>query len=306
LQRARRAQPRDLASASLRKLRLAAYDSVVEPGRASETAILVCMGRAIADGRSAVRQFADPTAMALLPDAARARVERIRRTAIPWRLFEYAHLTNLATMMALRTNAIDDAVRGVTSPQVVILGAGLDGRAWRMPELAGAVVFEVDHPDSQRIKRARATALDRVAREVRFVAVDFTRDSLDAALAAAGHDPAQPTTWIWEGVVMYLAQPAIDATLAVIDRRSAPASRLVVAYHAPALILRVVGAVVRRMGEPLHSSFTPDAMRALLARYRFDVVRDASIASLGAAISRSVARATRFNTHLHIATADRR
>jgi methyltransferase (TIGR00027 family) len=214
------------------------------------------------------------------------------------------HLTNLATMMAVRTVAIDDAVRSAKSPQVVILGAGLDGRAWRMPELAGSIVFEVDHPDSQRAKRARVSALDRAAREVRFVAVDFTRDSLDTALAAAGHDPATPTTWIWEGVVMYLAQLAIDATLAVIDRRSAGASRLIVAYHAPALILRVVRPLVRRMGEPLQSSFTPEQMRALLARYRFDVVRDDSIASLGAAIAGSVAKATRFNTHLRIATAD--
>ena len=290
MQRARRAQPRELAGNSLRKLRLGAYDSVVKPGRTSQTAILVCMGRAIADGRTAVPGFADPTAMALLPDAARARVERIRRNEATWRLFEHVYLTHLATMMAVRTAAIDDAVRGAGSPQLVILGAGLDGRAWRMRELADAIVFEVDHPDTQRTKRARVTALDRAAREVRFVAVDFTRDSLDAALAAAGHDPARPTTWIWEGVVMYLAQPAIDATLAVIDQRSAPASRLVVAYHAPALILRVVGAAVRRIGEPLRSRFTAGQMRALLARYRFDVVRDASLASLGAA---SLARSGR-------------
>ena len=95
-------------------------------------------------------------------------------------------------------------MRDAGAPQVVILGAGLDGRAWRMPELRDVTVFEVDHPDSQREKAARAAALLRVAREVRFVPVDFTRDRLDEPLAAAGHDPARPTTWIWEGVVMYL------------------------------------------------------------------------------------------------------
>ncbi len=41
----------------------------------------------------------------------------------------------------------------VTTPQVVILGAGLDTRAWRMPGLDGVTVFEVDHPDTQRRKR---------------------------------------------------------------------------------------------------------------------------------------------------------
>lgn len=56
---------------------------------------------------------------------------------------------------ALRTRAIDDAVRSaVTSGarEVVVLGAGLDSRALRMPELASVKVFEVDHPSTQRYK----------------------------------------------------------------------------------------------------------------------------------------------------------
>src|SRR5207245_167359 len=134
-----------------------------------------------------------------------------------------------AQMMAVRTVAIDEEVRAAAAPQVVILGAGFDGRAWRMPELAGTVVFEVDHPDTQRDKVARAAALPRLAREIRFVPVDFTRESLEEKLAAAGHDPARPTTWLWEGVVMYLTRPEIQATLAVVARRSTPGSRLVIA-----------------------------------------------------------------------------
>ena len=178
-------------------------------------------------------------------------------------------------MMVARTIAIDEAVRAAASPQVVILGAGLDGRAWRMPELRDVTVFEVDHPDSQREKQARAAALQRIAREVRFVPVDFARDRLDDALAAAGHDPARPTTWVWEGVVMYLERADIEATLAVIQRRSAPGSRLVL--HVRALgrcCCALIGLLVRRLGEPLRSLFTPEQMRALLARHGFAVARD--------------------------------
>lgn len=51
--------------------------------------------------------------------------------------------------MVPRTIAIDEAVRARPAPQVVILGAGLDARAWRMKELAGVDMFEVDHPPSQ-------------------------------------------------------------------------------------------------------------------------------------------------------------
>jgi methyltransferase (TIGR00027 family) len=212
----------------------------MRPGRASQTAVWVAMGRAAAHGRSDAARFSDPTAMALLPEDARAEVERFRSEAKPKGLragFRHGSLEHRSRLMVARTVAVDDAVRAGAAPQLVILGAGLDGRAWRMPELADAVVFEVDHPDSQRDKRARVGALAQAAREVRFVSVDFERDKLDDALAAAGHDPSRPTTWIWEGVVMYLSLADIEASLQVIARRSTPGSRLVIVYHQPAAML---------------------------------------------------------------------
>jgi methyltransferase (TIGR00027 family) len=280
----------------------------MKAGQESQTAVLVCMGRAAAHGATPVARFTDPTAIALLPEKARAQVERFRAGAAPRgprERLDNLRLDRHAKMMVGRTVAIDDAVRGAPSPQVVILGAGLDGRAWRMPELRQAVVFEVDHPDSQREKRDRVAALSPVAREVRFVPVDFARDSLDGALAAAGHDPARPTTWIWEGVVMYLTPADVEATLAIVARRSAVGSRLVVAYHCPAPILRIVGFLVRRLGEPLRSVLTADAMRALLARHRFTVVRDEDLPTIAAALSPELGRATQILKHLRIVTADR-
>ena len=280
----------------------------MKTGRESQTAVMVCMARAMADGRPDTAGFTDPTALALLPEEARQRVERFRSGVVPKDLrgrFEHAFLDGRSKMMVARTIAIDEAVRAAASPQVVILGAGLDGRAWRMSELREVTVFEVDHPDSQREKRARVAALAQVARDVRFVPVDFTRDRLDDALAAAGHDPARATTWIWEGVVMYLTRADIEATLAVVARRSARRSRLVVLYLSPALISRFVGLLVRRVGEPFRSAFTPEQMGALLARHRFAVTRDESLPAIGARLSTDIAQATRVMKHMHIATADR-
>jgi hypothetical protein len=51
-------------------------------------------------------------------------------------------------------------------------------------------------------ERDRIGPLTPLAGSLRFTPVDFTRDQLDPALAAAGHDPARPTTWVWEGVVV--------------------------------------------------------------------------------------------------------
>src|SRR5436190_415362 len=99
-------------------------------------------------------------------------------------------------------------------------------------------------PSSRRIEpvRRRASASGsatsswrraRQAREVKFVAVDFTREDLGERLAAAGHDRSQRTTWIWEGVVMYLTPSEVEATLRVVAARSAKGSRLVVVYLGP-------------------------------------------------------------------------
>lgn len=266
------------------------------------------MARAVANGTTPVAAFSDPTALALLPEGERDQVERYRSGAPPRNRRERIRrvfLEKRSHMMVARTVAIDDAVRAAASPQVVILGAGLDGRAWRMPELGNALVFEVDHPDTQREKVARVRALGQTAKEVRFVPVDFTRDSLDDALTAAGHDPASATTWIWEGVVMYLTRADIEATLAVIERRSAAGSILSIAYVSPAPLRWVVGLVLRRLGEPIRSVFTADAMREVLLRFGFRVIKDEDVCTIGRALASDLATSTRAMRHLRIVSAER-
>ena len=281
----------------------------MKPGVESQTSVLVCMGRAAAHGATSVARFSDPTAIKLLPDEARARVERYHANPHPKTLrgkLGRNILQHRGSMMVTRTVAIDDAIRAVSAPQLVILGAGLDGRAWRMAELHDTIVFEVDHPDTQRQKRARAAALSQTAREVRFVPVDFSRDSLEAALSAAGHDATRPTIWVWEGVVMYLHLAEIEATLAVVKRRSAFGSRIIIAYHRPTLISWFVGFYLRRIGEPLRSAFTPEAMRELLARFGFAVKSDEDLLTIGSALASDIGKAMRRLSHLSIVIADRR
>jgi methyltransferase (TIGR00027 family) len=132
--------------------------------------------------------------------------------------------------------------------------------------------------------------LTQTAREVRFVPVDFERDGLDEALAKSGHDASVSTTWIWEGVVMYLTPADIKATLAVIDRRSARGSHLVIAYHSPALFLAFVGLILHVLSEPLRSSFTLEEMSALLATFHFRTRSDEDVHTIGARLSTSAAR----------------
>ena len=180
----------------------------------------------------------------------------------------------------LRTRAIDDVVSSVAAPQLVLLGAGLDTRAYRMSALAEAIVLEVDHPATQAFKRARSGRRTLAAREVRFVGVDFERDDLGERLDACGHDVEKPTTWIWEGVTPYLTEEAIDATLGVVEARSAEGSALVMTYVTPDLetIPRALRPLVlpglRLLGEPLRGLVTSERAHALVRAHGFDVSAD--------------------------------
>jgi methyltransferase (TIGR00027 family) len=262
--------------------------------RASRTAVFVCQARAVAHGRLGVGRFDDPTALALLRDGERTRVERARSGVEPkaWsQRLDVELLTRQAESMTARTVAIDDAVRAGAHPQVVILGAGLDGRAWRMPELSGVAVFEVDHPASQQDKRERATALDPAAGPPRFVPVDLTRAALGPALAGAGHHESLPTTWVLAGVIPYLTESDVAATVAAVAARSAPGNRLVVSYATgsprAALgrllargFLRVTGRENPMAHEPRRSSWSPESLRAVLASAGLQVLSDAGLVAL--------------------------
>jgi methyltransferase (TIGR00027 family) len=284
--------------------------------QASRTAVLVCQGRAAADGLIAPDRFADPTAMALLRPDERETVQRVREGAVPqqWRQrVDYETVRANAEVIVPRTVAIDDAVRAHPNRQVVILGAGLDGRAWRMSELADVAVFEVDHPASQRDKRDRAAGLS--GSPPTFVPVDLARDRLAEALTTAGHRGGQATTWIWEGVVPYLTRAEVAATLATVAGCSAPGSRLIVNFQVPAVSTKL-GRVVARLlmastgrssvwaNEPWRSTWTPAAMTALLARHGFAVSRDESLLERAQALAVPV-RHSRSLSHGRVMVADR-
>jgi methyltransferase (TIGR00027 family) len=121
-------------------------------------------------------------------------------------------------MMIIRTRFIEErleqAIRdGV--PQVVILGAGFDTRAYRLTELLKtARVFEVDQPSTQEYKkrRIRETGIE-VPPNLTYVSIDFRHDKLGEVLAAAGYDSARKTFFICEGVTMYLPEAAVEETL---------------------------------------------------------------------------------------------
>lgn len=234
----------------------------MRPGRASATAELVALWRAVADtGVTAVPGFRDPVARRLLGAGTGRLLSAVLRAGIRFPPAEVIPL-RVATIDAWLARSVAEGAR-----QVVLLGAGFDTRAWRMPELAGVRVFEVDHPDTQATKRARAAGLPVLAASVTYAPVDFARDRLVDALAAAGHAAEQPTVWIWEGVVMYLLDPAVRSTLGAVRSRWAPGSTLILHYHTPnppGLVSVARDAMFAALGERHVGLRTPAQIAALL------------------------------------------
>ncbi len=155
--------------------------------------------------------------------------------------------------LVARTRHIDEVLKACIADgisQVVILGAGLDSRAYRFPELKERVkVFEVDHPASQQVKLNRLQKhLGRIPDWVTFVPIDFALETLDECLPKHGYDERLNTLFIWEGVVYYLPAEAVDATLAFIARHSGAGSSIVFDYvYAEALTAKKQRGEVSRM-----------------------------------------------------------
>ncbi len=129
--------------------------------------------------------------------------------------------------MAVRTKFFDDyflaaGEQGVR--QAVILAAGLDARAYRLPWPDGTVVYEVDQPEVIEFKTRTLQDLGASpTATLRTVGIDL-REDWPTAMRVAGLDPEQPTAWCAEGLLIYLPPEAQDRLFDNIHALSAPGS----------------------------------------------------------------------------------
>lgn len=203
-------------------------------------------------------------------------------------------LAHTMIWLQVRTRLIDDVVRAFVRDggrQVVLLGAGFDARASRLAEgLGTTVVFEVDHPATQRRKREVLAEARAPSARVEYVAWNFEHEPMELLpkrLAQAGHDARRPTLTIWEGVTTYLTEPAIDASARTVADYSAPGSTFAVTYFDRARVMhpsptaRIAAAFVASIGEPVRFGWDPQAFPSWMAARGFEVVsndRDVTLA----------------------------
>jgi methyltransferase (TIGR00027 family) len=178
------------------------------PGKVSETAANMALIRTLETAKPLRRRlFADPFARRFLPGWQRALMLPaglpIWRTMVE-HIFD-RQAPGARTSGTARTRLIDDwtrdAVRNGTI-QIVIMGAGFDCRALRMPELLNCAVFELDRREmhDRKLQLLGDTQVPHIQR----VPIDFLSERPEDRLLAAGYSPDEKTLFIWEGVTNYL------------------------------------------------------------------------------------------------------
>lgn len=252
----------------------------MQPGMPSETAQYVACLRALGNLAPGVPGFGDAVSERLLPPGWSRRVAKARARLAghpgrsPYSLLD----RGMGVFCQFRTLVLDRAIAAALPfAQLVILGAGLDSRAWRLPCLSGTRVFLVDHPATQALLREAGGRLPALAQDVRYVPMDFTRDDLAARLAEAGHDAGQATFWLWEGVVMYLSPAEVARTLGALAGLSAPDSRLALTYLSRTSSRRPDSFFLALMGEPCRSAYLPAELDDAAARAGWRTLSDTGI-----------------------------
>jgi methyltransferase (TIGR00027 family) len=261
--------------------------------RASLTAEYMAFFRAIESARPAhSRLFCDPFAALFLHrwrkwiygiarfDAGRRLLERFLDREAPG-----ARVAGIA-----RTKWIDDEIARAlkTSRQLVLLGAGFDTRAYRLPEAQQANTFELDRPEMSLAKQAALRKkLGSLPKQVQFVGIDFNTQPLADVLSRAGLDETRPTCFVWEGVTNYLSPEAVDGMLRQIAQ-TAGGSTLLFTYVDRRVLdqpKRFFGAEkllsrLRSYGEPWTFGLYPEEIERYLAARGLRLVRDLGVAEV--------------------------
>ncbi|ANA97166.1 MULTISPECIES: SAM-dependent methyltransferase [Mycobacteroides] len=161
----------------------------------------------------------DPWAARLLPPAVRLAAASTRWAPLRGAIIAAAEkkIPGIWAAIACRKRYIDDRLlaafdEGIDA--VLILGAGFDSRACRLPQLAHIPVWEVDLPDNIAAKsKALQRCFGSPPDNIRLTAVDFETDDLADALRRDGFEPGMRTFIIWEAVTQYLTEWAVRQTL---------------------------------------------------------------------------------------------
>jgi methyltransferase (TIGR00027 family) len=191
----------------------------------SETAVFAALHRAIANKEFRSDRFGpDYLAEYFLPahfrffikfKKIRINIKKKLKKLLPG-LHEY-----IIARTAWFDSVFSDAIKKEI-PQIVMLGAGYDSRAYRFAKLNGATkIIELDiAPTQNRKRKCLRKARIEIPKHVTLVPIDFNKEPLKNVLEKAGYENHKKTLFLWEGVSYYLDSESVDTTLKFISRSS--------------------------------------------------------------------------------------
>ena len=144
--------------------------------------------------------------------------------------------TGLIEILVAHTRFVDEFLADAGRAgirQAVVLGSGLDSRAYRLWWPPGTTVYEIDQPDILEFKTQVLRGLGaKVTTNRCAIGIDLRQDWL-AALRRGGFDESQPTVWVAEGLLVgYLPPEGQNRLLDDVTAVSVTGSRLA-ADHMP-------------------------------------------------------------------------
>lgn len=197
-----------------------------------------------------------------------------------------AVMPGLYGAQACRARYIDDAVQAALKQgvkQLIILGAGLDTRPYRLPGIEGAKVFEVDLPTVQEGKKKKLLKhFCKLPENVAYIPIDFDTQSIDAVMESTAYDMSGPAVFVWEGVTQYLPEGSVRKTLVFVGK-AAPGSVLVFTYVHKSIIERRSGIPgagkvmdqVAKNNAPWLFGLEPSGVSSFLEPFGLNVIEDA-------------------------------
>ncbi|UTH76293.1 SAM-dependent methyltransferase [Chromobacterium sp. IIBBL 290-4] len=194
------------------------------PAGVGQTALFIAWQRH-AESQRPDALFLDPLAASL--------IDQLEGTETHAHVSNVARLAKFPQYFVVRTRFFDDAIQAALEGgirQIVTLAAGMDGRALRLACPEGTRWFELDLDEMIAFKRELVNRSRLPLQcEWRPLAADLTTD-WEQTLLAAGYDPAQPTIWLVEGLLMYLSEQDGDALINRITALSAAGSSLLLEH----------------------------------------------------------------------------
>ncbi|WP_170564842.1 class I SAM-dependent methyltransferase [Ruegeria atlantica] len=163
--------------------------------------------------------------------------------------------------------------------QIVVLGAGLDTLGLRLSNSHSHIpVFEVDRPETIEAKRSLVSSNFGVPPNVRYTAVDFSRETTLDKLQSLGYDHELGTVFIAEVSLEYVAPPEVADVYAMIRSNGAMETRFLTTYASTAAASQAqkevdsIGNAVAGVGEPFRFNISPSEVSAYASEQGFSVL----------------------------------